>query len=422
MNILVTDLFSVKNKGDAAIASVTLSELKKVFPEANFKLVTTDPFENGAEFENVKLVHSLFYETVYKSINPLVRIMRIGYIVGAVFVWLGFYKLVRIKLSFLLSSSMNELLNETLKADLIVPKGGGYLLAKNSYSSTVSLLLQLFGIWIPTVFKKKVILYSQSIGPFGTALQARVTKYVLNRTTAVFSRESHSIKALKQIGVTKPAIVESADAALLFKANTQEKMKVELKTLGIDFSKPVLGITVTRQLSDQPQADYETAMSKFAKYVAGKNIQVVFVPQVISPLHNDDDTKVQKRIENMIGKNPNVLFISTDYDYKNIKGIYENFDYLVGTRMHSAIFALTGGVPTVAIAYEYKTLGVMESLGLLKWCLEMKNLQYDKLVELFEQLLLEKQGYLNVLKNNLEKQQLIASQTAMQVKELFYEV
>ncbi len=39
-------------------------------------------------------------------------------------------------------------------------------------------------------------------------------------------------------------------------------------------------------------------------------------------------------------------------------------DLFLGTRLHSNIFALVAGVPVVAVAYQYKTFGLMEMIGL----------------------------------------------------------
>ncbi len=419
MNVLVTDLFSIKNKGDAAIAEVTLNQLRGVFPEATFKFVTTEPFSEGAEFFGAKLVRSIFFEAVYRSTNPLVRIVRVIYSVCSTLVWVICYNLFGLKLSFILNDGLQKLMEAILEADLVVPKGGGYLLAKNGWSSTLSLLLQLYGIWIPTALHKTVILYSQSVGPFATSLQKWATRYVLNRTKAIFTRESHSVRTLVDIGVTETDVLQSADAALLFQPNTRDSMRAVLEQSGIDLSKPTLGITVTEQLSKKLQHQYELVIAQFASFVASKDMQVVFVPQVISPLHNDDDVIVQKRIQSLIADLPNIFFLDTDFSYHDVKGVYENFDFIVGTRMHSVIFALTGLVPTIAIAYEYKTLGVMESLGLRDWCLEMHSLQYGELAKLFDMLLVQKDEYLQTLKDNLQLQKDVAAKTALQVKEYY---
>jgi colanic acid/amylovoran biosynthesis protein len=50
---------------------------------------------------------------------------------------------------------------------------------------------------------------------------------------------------------------------------------------------------------------------------------------------------------------------------------YGLMDLFIGTRMHSNIFALAGGVPVLAIAYQYKTRGLMDTLGLSEWVLEI---------------------------------------------------
>jgi colanic acid/amylovoran biosynthesis protein len=59
-------------------------------------------------------------------------------------------------------------------------------------------------------------------------------------------------------------------------------------------------------------------------------------------------------------------------------------DLFLGTRLHSNIFALTEGVPVVAIGYQYKTRGVMRMLGLEPWVLDIEEVEPQELAALLE--------------------------------------
>ena len=60
-------------------------------------------------------------------------------------------------------------------------------------------------------------------------------------------------------------------------------------------------------------------------------------------------------------------------------------DLLLGTRLHSNIFALTQGVPVVAIGYQAKTWGTMEMLGLASWVIALEECAGDALTRLLLQ-------------------------------------
>jgi len=53
--------------------------------------------------------------------------------------------------------------------------------------------------------------------------------------------------------------------------------------------------------------------------------------------------------------------LSQQYDPMEIKSIISRTDWFCGTRMHATIAALSSGVPTAALAYSDKTLGVFET-------------------------------------------------------------
>jgi len=57
--------------------------------------------------------------------------------------------------------------------------------------------------------------------------------------------------------------------------------------------------------------------------------------------------------------------------------------------MHSNIFALSQGVPLIAIAYFHKTWGIMQMLGLERWVIDIEAVTpeglINKLVELWQE-------------------------------------
>ena len=65
-------------------------------------------------------------------------------------------------------------------------------------------------------------------------------------------------------------------------------------------------------------------------------------------------------------------------------------DYFVGTRMHSNIFATSMAVPTTAIAYEKKTNGIMETVGLQNYVVEIKDITAEDLYNKVEDMIVNK--------------------------------
>ena len=93
--------------------------------------------------------------------------------------------------------------------------------------------------------------------------------------------------------------------------------------------------------------------------------------------------------------------IQKRYDHQTIKALYGRLDYLVGTRFHSVIFALTSFVPAIAIGYEHKTEGIMRDLGLEKWVMPIENVRVDLLKALFDDLVKNRNEYIQHLQEVL---------------------
>jgi colanic acid/amylovoran biosynthesis protein len=76
-----------------------------------------------------------------------------------------------------------------------------------------------------------------------------------------------------------------------------------------------------------------------------------------------------------------VRLIETPLAPALLKAVYGGLDAFIGTRMHSNIFALSSGVPTVAIGYQFKTLGIAQSVGIEAWVLDIESLEASTLVQ-----------------------------------------
>lgn len=78
------------------------------------------------------------------------------------------------------------------------------------------------------------------------------------------------------------------------------------------------------------------------------------------------------------------------YDPEMIVSIYSQMDVFIASRMHLAIFALARGVPTIAFAYQPKTLLTFKLFGLDDFVLGIEEFFSEEFVQLFELLLFHK--------------------------------
>lgn len=385
MNILLLHAYSVENKGDAAILSGMLSGLKSAFPGADFRISALDTRHHKKDFEGVPWEPGLFYQIIYAPKSAPGKLIRLAK------AFFGIYP-----------KESQSFFDALSWADIIIGVGGGYINARPSFKSTISLWLTLLEFKLAKKTGKPVVLFSQSVGPFAYRFQKYLARRVLKDIDLILTRESLSFGLLKNMGLKDSQIRMSPDAGFAFVSDKKQAMKGHLERLGINFSRPVVAITVRNWLPGRAQGGYEYSLAKFADWlISQKAMQVIFVPQVTSGLHNDDDREVQHRIINRMEERNSLWSLNKNYDHYGIKGIYENMDFVVGTRMHSVIFSLTGFIPSLAIAYEYKTPGIMADLKLSEWVIQIEEVNFKVLSQKFNALVANKPGYLKTLSETL---------------------
>ena len=82
----------------------------------------------------------------------------------------------------------------------------------------------------------------------------------------------------------------------------------------------------------------------------------------------------------------NLHFIDEDLDPFVLRDIYGACDVFIGVRMHANIFAMSRFTPTLAIAYQGKTHGIMTALGLPDLVLDIYHLDGPTLIQKFDYL------------------------------------
>lgn len=405
MKILITNVYSVYNAGDAAILNVQIKDLKKVFPKSEITISTMDNPGKIKNLNNSKYVSSFFYQAIYKNKNPIVRVKNFIYVIFASFLWIKINKSTNLKFNYLLTNDLKKIIWSYLESDVVIPVGGGYLSSKNNLKSNISLFLHIYTLYFAKELNKPVYLYPQSIGPISGGLFNRVIlSNVLNRMDHLFIRENISMRYLNSIGIDKNKYSRSIDVGFRYKNEYKEMGNSYLRSKNINIHNPILGITARNWLSKNNQRVYEQSIASFIeRIIKYSNIQILLVPQVSSIEHNDDDRLVLKRIYGNLKNKQNVTLINDQLNYKLLKNIYSSLWILIGTRMHSCVFSLSSGVPIIAIEYEYKTSGIMSDLGLRKWIVKMEDVSAINLEKKFNELLEERAFYSRSLSKNINE-------------------
>lgn len=389
-------MHSSRNAGDAALTQVTLEQLAQAFPKCRVTLAMDDPHSHqgmGAA------IGSLFnwVTRVAADGQPRWRMMGLLWMLPASLTPVVTQRLFKRAWFGLTPVIWRELMEAYLRADLVVSKPGGFL-----YSSGrgVTLLVSLYSLALALLAGKALYLFPQSMGPFLFGWECRLLRAVLSRARLVMVREPVSAKQLEQCGLSGQQYKLMPDVAFAFKGAPRAEALAWLKEHGIypTAGQSLLGMTAINWGWQNPrfttQAQYENACAAAARYFVNElGGKVVLFPQVTGPLSSQDDRIPARRIAQLAGcKGDTITVIEEAVAPEMLKATYGVMELFIGTRMHSNIFALSQGVPVIAIGYQHKTSGIARMAGIADWVVEIEALDERLMVEKLQRLWVQRQA------------------------------
>ena len=397
--ILITENYCSSNRGDAAILTSMIGALKVYVPDAEFTVLSYYP-------KVAKIMHKVdSFEPVVVTTGGYIKIMlavlkMIHYLIWALMLRYGLNSRLFISIEKL------ETLEKYTEADIITSVGGAYY--NDNYKPAI--FGRLYSIFLSKVIKKPVVLYAHSIGPFNTLVFRHLAKYVLNKVDLITLRDTESKKVLDELRVLKPPIYVTADSAFNLSVINADIAKELLLREGINVNdRPLVSMSVRRWgFYDTVDASvghrsYLQVMARSADYlVKAINATIVFISTCtdFGGYDNDDRIVAREVISMMMCANA-AKIVEGEYSPEELKGMLGQMDMHIGTRMHSNIFALSMGVPVVAVAYEFKTTGLMRFFDLEKYVCNIENITFEDLRAKLEAVWANKQSITQKIKSNI---------------------
>jgi colanic acid/amylovoran biosynthesis protein len=270
-------------------------------------------------------------------------------------------------------------------ADLIISTGGTYLVEHYDLKE------RFVQLWLALETPARVVLFTQSLGPFRRALNKSWMRSIARRAQLIMLRDALSAEHLQQIGARTESVLVTADAAF---ALADPAKIVEAATRK---RKPHLHVGISvRFWKHYRSGDHDVQFAAYLSGVAalierlittrGADITLISTCQGVSEYANDDSLCAE-RVRDLV-RAEHRSKVSVDKDFHTpfeLMGILSTFDMVVATRMHMAILAMCVGVPVLPIAYEFKTRELFKKLGLERWVTDIEECSADLLPRLGEQ-------------------------------------
>lgn len=215
-------------------------------------------------------------------------------------------------------------------ADYVLLGGGG--LFTDSYTKK-AVLLWAWHLLICTFFKKRVIAFANSIGPFKSSQMQKVAALALSKTEAIFVRDEKSERLVKEM-CPQSRVFGGTD--IVFDLNI--KRTAAKKNL------------IYLNLRDW-QMDY-TIVKDFILELQGAGKNIIFVPM------EEDDLRILREKLNLD------LEVYQPKSLEELSSRLGEAEACIGMRLHFLVAATMSGAPLMGLSYATKVSSLLDQFNL----------------------------------------------------------
>lgn len=374
--VVILNTYSWYQKGDAAIVLGTVAALRVINPGIAVAIVSTTPDVDEAPFnaEGIEVLGGpfryLFRPTMPLALRTMLFMLHaIALVAGLCLASVA--RRITPAPSRAHATSTRTMIDRLAGADLVISCGGGFW----TDHSRRAIYIHLFQVVCAAITRRPLVSLGVSLGPFVSRWRRWLVGRVLSLTRVVVLREEESLPVARAMRLNPAKVIVGADMAFL--ASWPEQTDRQPRD---GDARLRIGVTARQRLfplgvdPGDSQREYEAAIAGcLDALIAEQDAEVIFLPQVIGPGSNDDRI-VQRRIRALLKEPQRAVTLEEDLAPQQLIALIGGLDLLIATRFHSAIFSLLAGTPVVAIAYEHKTTGIMNRMGLGRWVLPIDGL------------------------------------------------
>lgn len=248
-------------------------------------------------------------------------------------------------------TTREELTRHLQGLDLVILGGGGIL-----YDSEARLYLRVVrlaqDLGIPTVA------YAIGAGPLSYEADRRAIRATLPRMAAVTVRDRGSKRILEECEVRCPIEV-TADPALLLEPVTFAP--TELSALGIPGNRRLVGMSLREPGRAAPDLDVSrchAVLAEAADFVCARfDAEIVFIPM------EECDLRLSHAVIGQMVHAGRAHVLKGDHEPRRLLGLMPHLDMVVAMRLHVLIFSALSGTPVLPLAYASKVADFARALG-----------------------------------------------------------
>lgn len=373
------------NKGAESMFQSCVQNISETYPQAKFNLFTYYPKQDRRlnKNKNVKILSGTAINLAL-IVTPLAIIYSI-------------FKFFNLLASLL---EKNGDISTLLKSDLVIDMGGiTFVDGREKY-----LPFNIVCVVPSLLMKKKVMKYSQAMGPFNNHLNRFFAKLILPKIDLIVARGGITEKNLETLNLNNVAI--AADAAFSMNVS-KEAHNVAKEYLRDDlFDQNILGISpssVVESYCKKNNIDYQKIMAEFINHIIeNKGFNVIIVPHSIrryTRKKKNNDLVVSREIHNLVKNKSSCILISDELTAEELRALISHCNFFIASRFHAMVSSLSMKVPTLVCGWSHKYLEVLRMLQLEDYAFDYTNLSLDTFIEKFDEIIKQEE----VIYDRLEK-------------------
>jgi len=248
--------------------------------------------------------------------------------------------------------------------------GGGSLF--QDVTSSASFYYYLGIVMIAQILRKKVLVFSQGIGPLKKDYNRKMFTRIINKVKMISVRDEISVEELKTLKIYKPEIMVTTDPVFMLQSMPEEVGRNILEESGLNFDgKLIVGIAA-RDWDNNKESILQIAET------ADGIIEEFDAKVVLFPFHYPEDLDFANRIAEKMRNKPCIL--KGEYKPSEIMSAIGLMDINIGIRLHALIFSVCMGVPVIGITYDPKIDGFLNTMGLKPIC-RYDNIQRQEIIK-----------------------------------------
>lgn len=225
--------------------------------------------------------------------------------------------------------SIPDILKGLKKSDVLISGGGSLLQDATSFKS---LLYYLFIIMAAQIYKKKVIIFAQGIGPIRNPIGKLLTKNLLKKCSYVSVRDEKSLFRVRGWGINAELVNDPVWSVKTIPAIKMDRIGIQLRSWKNLSGKYLFSLARLIALNFPEKEIY------------------------IYSFQDSLDYEICKSFEGSLKlSSPNIKtkIIKAESVQETIQSV-SNLDYMIAMRYHACLLALKYGIKTLALSYDEK--------------------------------------------------------------------